>query len=73
MALVGGLLGSLLAFGMVQWIRKMPIFFVQGMHMPPEALLICLGTALLIGVASSVVPALSASRMSITEALRHTG
>ncbi|HZS50640.1 MAG TPA: ABC transporter permease [Bryobacterales bacterium] len=73
MALAGGLIGSFLAMGMVQWVSKMPIFFVQGMHMPPAALGISLGVALLIGLASSLIPALSAARMPVTEALRHTG
>jgi putative ABC transport system permease protein len=73
MALVGGLIGSLLALVMVHWISKTPIFFVQGMHMPPAALLISMAVALLIGVVSSLIPAIGAARMRITDALRHTG
>jgi ABC-type lipoprotein release transport system permease subunit len=34
---------------------------------------ICLGVALMIGLLSSVVPALLASRTKITDALRHSG
>lgn len=41
--------------------------------MPPWGVPLCLGAALVIGVASSLVPALSASHSRITEALRHTG
>jgi ABC-type lipoprotein release transport system permease subunit len=34
---------------------------------------LCLGTALLIGLASSFIPAWGASRTSILEALRYSG
>ncbi len=72
-ALVGGLIGSLLAAGLIGWMAKMPILLVQGMRMPPAALASSLGFAFLIGVASSLGPAWKAARMPITEALRHTG
>jgi len=73
MALIGGLLGALLAFGAVEWMSRLPMFFVQGMRMPPAALAISLGMAFLIGIASSFVPAWNAARLPVTEALRHTG
>ncbi len=73
LSLVGGLAGSLLAFAMVGWIGKMPVFFIQGMRMPPLALAISLAIAFVIGLASSVGPAWSAARLPITEALRHSG
>lgn len=73
LALAGGLIGGLGAFWMVRQIGKMPFFFIQGMEMPPAALGATLAVALLIGVASSLGPALSASRLPITDALRHTG
>jgi putative ABC transport system permease protein len=72
-ALAGGLLGCLLAAGAVGWVARTPMFFVQGMRMPPAALAINLGVALLIGLLSSFLPAWSASRLAITDALRHTG
>ena len=73
MALTGGLLGVLLSFGMVEWAGHTPMPFVQGMRMPPAAPAISLGVAFLIGLASSLGPALSAARLPIPEALRHTG
>jgi putative ABC transport system permease protein len=72
-ALAGGVLGNLLAFGMVRWVSKMPMIFVQGMRMPPAATAISLGLALVIGLASSLVPAVNAARLPITDALRHSG
>ncbi len=73
LSLVGGLIGNVLAAGLIGWIAKTPFFFVQGMRMPPAALAINLAMALLIGLASSLAPAWSAARMSITDALRHSG
>ena len=73
LSLIGGLIGCLLAAGAVNWVGRTPMFFVQGMTMPPAALAISMGIALLIGLISSVIPAWSAARLPITEALRHTG
>ena len=73
LSLIGGLIGCLLAAGAVTWVGRTPMFFVQGMKMPPAALAISMGIALLIGLISSVIPAWSAARLPITEALRHTG
>jgi ABC-type antimicrobial peptide transport system permease subunit len=72
-ALAGGVGGCLLAFGTVGWIRQIPIFYIQGMTLPPAVIAITLGAAVAIGVASSLAPALGAARMTITESLRHTG
>jgi len=71
--LIGGLLGSLMAMGMSAAIGKMPLMFGADLRMRPAALLITLGVGCLIGVASSLAPALGASRMRITDALRHAG
>ena len=73
LSLIGGLIGCLLAAGAVTWVGRTPMFFVQGMTMPPAALAISMGIALLIGLISSLFPAWSAARLPITEALRHTG
>ncbi len=72
-ALAGGILGTLLAKLVILKLSQMPMFFIQGMQMPPAVVGITLGAALLIGVASSILPALSAARRPITEALRHAG
>ena len=47
--------------------------FFGGLRMPPVVLLISLGIAFAIGLLSSVVPAYNASRVPITDALRHVG
>ena len=72
-ALAGGVVGNLLTVGAIRWVSKIPFFFVQGMTVPPAALGINLGAALVIGLASSVVPAWNAARLPIPEALRHSG
>jgi putative ABC transport system permease protein len=73
LSLAAGVIGNALAAWMVAVIGKMPVFFIQGMKLPPAAVAITLGVGVLVGVASSLVPALSAARMPIPEALRHTG
>jgi putative ABC transport system permease protein len=50
--------------------------FMQGvatLGVTPIVGALCLGTALLIGLASSFIPAWGASRTSILEALRYSG
>jgi putative ABC transport system permease protein len=71
-AMVGGLLGCLLAFGFTQLMSSVQIMF-RGLSMPPVVVLISLSIAFAIGLLSSVVPAYNASRVPITEALRHVG
>ena len=72
-AVVGGVLGCLLTVGLMGWASKMPLIFGGGIHMPPAATSINLVVAVVIGLASSVVPAWNAARLPITDALRHTG
>jgi putative ABC transport system permease protein len=74
---VGGVLGCLLAEAMCVGVRGSP----AGGFMPslatldisPLVGLICLAAAVLIGLASSFVPAWGASRRSILESLRYSG
>ncbi|MBI3664653.1 MAG: FtsX-like permease family protein, partial [Acidobacteria bacterium] len=72
-AMIGGVLGCLLAVGLMGWAAKMPLIFGAGIRMPAAAAAINLVVALLIGLASSVVPAWNAARLPIADALRHTG
>lgn len=73
LAFVGGLLGvggaMLASKGLEQAAAGMP----GAAAMPLWGVPICLAAALLIGLTSSLIPALSASHARITEALRHTG
>lgn len=73
MALAGGVLGVGLAFALTQVAANVMAAFITGFTMPFWGVPICLAAALSIGVGSSLVPAILASRTNITDALRHTG
>jgi putative ABC transport system permease protein len=74
LALAGGGLGYLISTFLTAGISKSP----AGMFLPavapfePMVAAICIGAAGLIGLASSLAPALAASRTSIVDALRST-
>ena len=73
-ALAGGMLGCGLASGVCFLLSGAQLPFMPlGLPMPPVVLTISLAVAFAIGFFSSVVPALNASRVPITEALRHIG
>ena len=72
-ALLGGLLGTALAYGVTQAASEMLVAFFEGLVMPWWGVPFCLAIALLIGVVSSVIPATLATRTPVTDALRHTG
>ena len=72
--LLGGILGLLLASGLVIVVRHGPTFSEELRYLtivPPVAAL-CLALAATIGLVSAFVPAYGASRISIVEALRST-
>ncbi len=71
-SLVGGLLGCGLAFAASMALGQVPMMFA-GLSLPPVVVLISMSVALAIGILSSLVPALGATRLPITEALRHVG
>jgi putative ABC transport system permease protein len=76
-SLIGGLLGSMLAQGMCSMISHSPAAnFMSGLStlgITPGVGVISLGVALMIGLASSFVPAWGASRTTILDALRYAG
>ena len=73
-AMVGGLVGCALAYALCQGVSRANLPFLQfGLPMPPIVLTISLAVAFAIGFLSSVFPAFNASRVPITEALRHVG
>jgi putative ABC transport system permease protein len=75
-AMVGGVIGSFLAFSLCQILNKIPsirLVLFAGLIMPPSVLLISLSVAFAVGFLSSVFPAWNASRIPITDALRHAG
>lgn len=71
-ALAGGALGLLLAYGICRVMREAPSTFADfsAITLPPPIVALCLAVSALIGVVSSMVPAWSASRRSILDALR---
>lgn len=73
-SLIGGLLGLALANVLCGWLRNAPSTFadMSRIRLPLSMWGICLGVAVFIGLVSSVVPAWSASRRSIVDALRFT-
>jgi putative ABC transport system permease protein len=75
LSLAGGILGLVLAQGLTYVVRQMPAMIGQFKTLtivPPVAVLL-LGVALAIGLISSFVPAWTASRTSILDAIRYTG
>jgi putative ABC transport system permease protein len=75
-ALTGGAIGCSLAGLLCGVIRHAAPPFIPGIKslaMTPLIVLLSLAVALLIGLASALPPAISASRMSILDSLRHTG
>jgi len=72
--LAGGALGLLLAETLCVAIRHSGTAFAAlHLQMTPEVALAGVAAAIVLGVTSSLVPAWQASRMSIIDALRHTG
>jgi putative ABC transport system permease protein len=74
-SLSGGVLGVILASMLCQAARHSPIFFqqIKNLSLPPHLVALSLALALVMGVASSFMPAWGASRTTILDALRHTG
>ena len=70
---IGGLLGAALAYGVTEVAGQVMSVFFQGLVMPWWGVLLCLAVALVIGVVSSLFPAIIAARTRVTDALRHAG
>jgi putative ABC transport system permease protein len=75
-SLIGGAIGLALTGGMLLMLRELPSAITFGVFsqaaVRPSVAIICLLVAGLIGLVSSIVPALGASRRSIVEALKFT-
>jgi putative ABC transport system permease protein len=70
---IGGLLGVGAAWLTAKGAGSMMTSYGMTLSLPLWGVPICLGAAVAIGLLSALVPAVSASNMRITEALRHTG
>jgi putative ABC transport system permease protein len=72
LALVGGLIGSLLAFVVVKAMASQGGMFT-GMKVTPITILAALLIAAVVGFASSFVPSYHAAKVNIVDGLRHIG
>ncbi len=74
-SLAGGVLGCLLASGLVSAIRNGPaaLAMLRNLAVGPPVVAVSLSIAVFVGLVSAAVPAWSASRTSIVDALRHAG
>jgi len=74
-SLIGGLLGCFLATLLCTVIRNGPAMFpqIRNLVIAPSVVAVSLGVALLVGLASSAIPAWGAARMSIVNAIRNEG
>ncbi|MEO0250005.1 MAG: ABC transporter permease, partial [candidate division WOR-3 bacterium] len=73
---ISGSLGTLLAYGVVETIRKLgprDIPRLAEIRLDPIALSFALGMSLLVGVAVGLAPALQTLRLKLTEALKEQG
>lgn len=75
LSLLGGILGTTLASLLALGVRQLPAFIAQfkTLAVSPEVFVICVTTAIVIGVASAFVPAYNAARTPILDSLRYTG
>jgi len=71
-SIIGASLGLVLASFMTVSVRNMPTFNAQleTLTIAPPVVLLCLAVAAMIGLVSAFIPAYSASRISIVDALR---
>ena len=71
----GGVLGSLMAAFLCGSVKRMPMTaaFFHDLSFSSGVAAAALGTALFIGLVSSLVPAWGASKTSILDSLRYTG
>src|SRR3989441_1580860 len=72
LALIGGLLGTLVADVLVAGAARQG-GFLTGMKVTPPTMLAALVVAALVGVVSGFLPAYHASRINIVDGLRHIG
>jgi len=72
---VGGVIGSLLAAGLCNGVRRFPYTagFFHDLTFSSGVAAVALGVALFIGLVSSLVPAWGASKTSILDSLRYAG
>jgi len=72
---IGGVIGTGLAVILCGVVRNAPTNFQQleTLRLTPDVALLCVATAMVIGLASALVPAANAARTPILESLRYSG
>ena len=73
LAVLGGAAGAVLAFVSQTGMRKMVGTMLPNYNVQPSTLAMGIGISLLIGVVAGIAPAIVASRMAPTAALRSEG
>ncbi len=73
MAMIGGVVGCILATGMCLVARPLLGFFIAALAMTPAVAAISLALAFFLGLFSSLIPAWNAARTSILDSLRFAG
>jgi putative ABC transport system permease protein len=75
LAMAGGLLGALVASGLIRWVAHSPMAtgVLAVMQVTPVTMLLAILVAALVGFISAFVPAYHASKINIVEGLRHIG
>jgi len=75
LSLIGGVFGCLLAMGLTAGVRQAPAFIIQlkTLTLEPSVAGLILVIGVIIGVASSFIPAWNASRTPILDSLRYSG
>ena len=75
LTLMGGVVGCLLAMGMVEAVKHIPGmgFFFLGMKVTGGTFLLAVAVAGMVGLLSALIPAYHAARVSIVEGLRYIG
>jgi len=75
LSLIGGVIGCILASGLTYLVRQAPAFIMQlkTLNLEPSVAALILLVGVIIGVASSFIPAWNASRTPILDSLRYSG
>ncbi|MEM9301083.1 MAG: FtsX-like permease family protein [Pseudomonadota bacterium] len=68
-ALLGGVIGLLLGFGFVAAVRPGVAQFLPGLAVPPNALVIGIVLAVLLGLVTGLLPGIRAMRLKVVDAL----
>lgn len=72
-SVLGAIAGIALTMAVTTAMADVMIQFFTGFRLPGWGVLVCFGTAAVVGLGSATIPAVVASRTNTVDALRHTG